>query len=359
MKKGRLLAWQFALSLVALPAWAQDAQPLPAMGANLSQVSVSGISSGGFMAAQLATTYSATFMGVGVIAAGPYFCAGTYRSITFLQNATTTCMTPASPAVAADGSQSWRNAQQFSSEQKIDPVNNLARQRVYIFSGSNDTTVKTVVVDQVAKYYQLAQVPSTNIVYNNTTVAGHSIVTARPSDVVCAITAAPYINDCGFTQSQVLLKHIYPGAAQQPAAYPSQATLRFSQREFIKGTRTSMDDSAYAYIPAACQRSSCAVHVALHGCEQGAAVIGDRFYNGTGYNEFADANNMIILYPQVRPSNGIPPNPKGCWDFWGYSSEDQSQPTFYTRDAPQMKAIMAMIARLAQPRPVIASSTQP
>jgi poly(3-hydroxybutyrate) depolymerase len=347
------------LCLLALPARAQNAPILPAMGADLSQVSVSGISSGGFMAAQLATTYSATFMGVGVIAAGPYYCAGTYPSISYLQNAMTTCMSPSSAAVTASADLSLRSAKQFAERGQIDPVDNLARQRVYIFSGSEDHTVKTMVVDQVSAYYQRAGAAPANIVYNNKVPAGHSFVTARPSDEPCAMTAPPFINNCGFTQSQELLSHIYSGASRAPAAVPSQAVLRFNQSEFVQGSRASMDDSAYAYIPAACQRSACGVHVALHGCQQGAAVIGDRFYNGTGYNEFADTNNLIILYPQARPSDGIPPNPKGCWDFWGYSSEDQSKPTFYTKDAPQMKAIMAMIQRLAQPRPVLASSTQP
>lgn len=333
-----------------------DSQPLPAMGADLTQVSVSGISSGGFMAAQLATAYSATFMGVGVIAAGPYYCAGTYPSIDYLQNATTTCMRPASRAVTANATASWANAIRFEREGLIDPVSNLARQHVYVFSGSNDNTVKTMVVNEVPKYYNLAGARPGNIIYNDQTDAGHSIVTDNPSDLACPDTQSPYINDCGFKQSQVLLAHIYGPNVQAPAATPSQAILRFNQGEFVQGTRTSMDPDAYAYIPSVCQRTACAIHVAFHGCEQGATVIGKRFYSGTGYNEFADTNKLIILYPQVHKSNGIPPNPKGCWDFWGYSSEDQQHKDFYTQNAPQMKAIMAMLKRLGQPRPALASS---
>ncbi|WP_195763490.1 extracellular catalytic domain type 2 short-chain-length polyhydroxyalkanoate depolymerase [Duganella guangzhouensis] len=327
------------------------------MGANLNLVSVSGISSGGFMAAQLATAYSSVFMGVGVIAAGPYFCAGTYPELNYLGNATTTCMTPAIAAVAADAGISWANARRFAQAGFIDPVSNLARQKVYVFSGSNDTTVKTMVVDAVPKYYALAHVPAANIVYDKTTKAGHSIVTAKPSDVACPVTAPPYINDCDFTQSQVLLKHIYGPAVQKPSPSATQGITRFNQGEFFSSERASMDADAYVYIPAVCQRSACGVHVAFHGCEQGASVIGDRFYNGTGYNEFADTNKLIILYPQAHPSSGIPANPKGCWDFWGYSSDDQNNPNFYTRNAPQMKAIAAMIQRLGQPRSVLASAT--
>ena len=68
-----LLALPFSLALAAYPVLAAGvAAPLPGLGADLSQVSVSGLSSGAFMAAQIATAYSATFKGVGVIAGGPY-----------------------------------------------------------------------------------------------------------------------------------------------------------------------------------------------------------------------------------------------------------------------------------------------
>ena len=94
------------------------------------------------------------------------------------------------------------------------------------------------------------------------------------------------------------------------------------------------------------------MHVAFHGCEQGAAQIGDLFYRTAGYNELADANNIIVLYPQAQVSNGFFSafNPKGCWDFWGYSSFNQLAPNFYTRQAPQMSAVKAMLDRLAEPR---------
>lgn len=61
----------------------------------------------------------------------------------------------------------------------------------------------------------------------------------------------------------------------------------------------------------------------------------------------ADANDLIVLYPQVSPSQTLPINPSGCWDFWGYSSFNQVAPDFYSRDAPQIQAIFGMIERLA------------
>src|SRR5215204_928071 len=44
-------------------------------GIDARKVTVSGISSGGYMAVQLGVAYSAVFSGVGVFAAGPFACA--------------------------------------------------------------------------------------------------------------------------------------------------------------------------------------------------------------------------------------------------------------------------------------------
>lgn len=110
-----------------------------------------------------------------------------------------------------------------------------------------------------------------------------------------------------------------------------------------------MSKEAYLYVPKSCETESCKVHVVLHGCLQSASSIGNAYYSETGYNEAADTNNIIVLYPQVEISETVPLNPLGCWDFWGYSDSNSDQPVFYTRDAVQMKAIAHMIKRLGEP----------
>lgn len=354
MKFNVCLAFAFGSCTVSLPALAAS-PPLPGLGADLNHTTVSGISSGGFMATQLASAYSFRFKGVAVIAAGPYLCALTRPELTPLMNAQTTCMAPASAKWAADATVSWRNAQAFAEQGLIDPVANLASQKVYAFSGSSDHTVKTVVVDAVEKFYLLAGVPKERVLYKKDSNAGHAIVTSGSDDVPCSQTRSPYINNCGFTQAQVLLAHLY-GPATQAASQglPSGAMIQFDQREFIHGGRSSMHETGYAYVPAYCQVNACAVHIAFHGCQQGVQEIGDRFYNGTGYNQFADNNKLIILYPQASVSKGIPPNPKGCWDFWGYSNE-KGHPPFYAKGATQMAAIIAMLDRLGAPHNVAAA----
>jgi len=53
----------------------QDLAALPALGASKTESTVSGISSGGYMAVQLHVIFSDTFQGAGIVAGGPYYCA--------------------------------------------------------------------------------------------------------------------------------------------------------------------------------------------------------------------------------------------------------------------------------------------
>jgi poly(3-hydroxybutyrate) depolymerase len=96
------------------------------------------------------------------------------------------------------------------------------------------------------------------------------------------------------------------------------------------------------YVPPSCtEKPGCRVHIALHGCEQSREVVGDDFIKESGYAEIADANRLIILFPQAKAITGI--NPQGCWDWWGYTGLD-----YLGKDAPQIAAIWAMVEHLAK-----------
>lgn len=102
----------------------------------------------------------------------------------------------------------------------------------------------------------------------------------------------------------------------------------------------------------------CRLHVAFHGCQQNADTIGDAFIRGAGYNEWAEANRIVVLYPQAAAVTdrvaGIPvgwPNPRGCWDWWGFTGAD-----FARKSGPQISAVDSMIDRLAGKRGIVGSS---
>jgi poly(3-hydroxybutyrate) depolymerase len=116
------------------------------------------------------------------------------------------------------------------------------------------------------------------------------------------------------------------------------------------------------YVPEACQRTiGCRLHVAFHGCLQNVDTIGDAFIRHAGYNEWAEANRIIVLYPQAaavtRRIAGVRfgwPNPQSCWDWWGFTSRD-----FARKSGPQISAVNAMIDRLAGRGGVDRSSAPP
>lgn len=325
---------------------------LKGYGATPDQTSVSGLSSGGFMTAQLHVAYSDKFIGAGVLAGGPYYCAGSYESNSFMQNAMTTCMYPLTSWVGPDGAKLFKKAQAFAEQGLIAPVEQLKDDRLYLFGGGADKVVKAFIVKEVYDFYKAAGVPEANLQLQMNINAGHAILTNNDEDTACAITAPPYINDCDFYQSHQLLKHIY-GELNPPAASDelSGQFVRFDQKAFVESDRSSMSEAAYLYVPASCETESCRIHVAFHGCKQGYKDIRDEYYKTTGYAEMADTNNMIVLFPQVESSATAPLNPQGCWDFWGYTDESAINPRFHTREAPQMKAVVAMIERLTEPKP--------
>jgi poly(3-hydroxybutyrate) depolymerase len=74
---------------------------------------------------------------------------------------------------------------------------------------------------------------------------------------------------------------------------------------------------------------------------QYAQSIGTAFVNDAGINQWADTNNIIVLYPQAIPTPVT--NGEGCWDWWGYLND----PNYAQKSGPQMQALYGMVKRVA------------
>lgn len=72
--------------------------------------------------------------------------------------------------------------------------------------------------------------------------------------------------------------------------------------------------------------------------------FGLQYVKYAGYNEWADTNNLIILYPQAQKVQTM--NPRGCFDWWGYLPGTRD--TYPTKHGPQMKAVYAMLERASE-----------
>lgn len=55
------------------------------------------------------------------------------------------------------------------------------------------------------------------------------------------------------------------------------------------------------------------------------ADVGNKYALHAGYNEWAEANGIVVLYPYWKRSQAAPSNPEGCADWWGYSGSVREQ----------------------------------
>ncbi|MFQ5546459.1 MAG: hypothetical protein ACE5FE_10800, partial [Acidiferrobacterales bacterium] len=264
---------------------------LPAYNVDLQQTSVSGLSSGGFMATQFHVAFSSTISGVGVIAGGPYYCTqGHWFGLWFYLSQ---CTNPSFWASKPSAAKLVAHARRFARRREIDDLNHLTNDKVYIFSGTKDKSVKPSVVTQTKSFYELVGVPIQNIQYVERIHAGHAMITTGYGSA-CEKTTAPFINDCDYDQAGAILRHIY-GKLNPRHHLPmnSGEIVEFTQASFIRNPRShSLSEKGYAYVPKSCSEGRlCRIHVVFHGCQQTIIDLGDLFYMHAGYNEWAAANN--------------------------------------------------------------------
>ena len=337
-----------ALSLALLAAGTHAAPALPQLGASTNDLTVSGISSGGYMAVQFQVAYSSLVRGAGVIAGGPYYCAAGA-----VGRALANCMEPSGKDTPPAPAETMATIKQLAKAGKIDAPEHLSDDRVWLFSGGNDKTVAPPVMDALAAFYR-ETLPESAIRYVKLPDAGHampSVSDTQPN--ACNTSNPPFINRCkDFDAAGQLLAHLI-GPLKPATSAADGEIIAFDQRPFIKGSAAdaSLADEGYAFVPNTCRSGQCRVHVAFHGCRQNAGEVGRRFIEGAGYNHWAASNRLIVLYPQTIARSGFAfgstqwlLNPKGCWDWWGYAGAN-----YHTRDGVQMQALRSMIDTLGMP----------
>jgi poly(3-hydroxybutyrate) depolymerase len=331
----RLAVLRMLLSSPVLAFTPADAAPaLETYKIDPAQISVSGVSSGGYMAVQMHVAFSATIMGAGLLAAGPYLCAE--GNVLY---ATTRCLDEELAFLPAAAY--FRDLTlNVAAAGRIDATSHLAGDRVWLFTGGADELVLNRVVDRLHEYYRFFTAPA-NVAYRRDTEreAQHAMITEDYGNA-CGFEGEPYINDCDFDAAGALLRHIY-GALEPAVAAPDDNLKSFDQTPF-SGT-SSLGDEGYIYVPTACEHgtTACGLHVAFHGCVQNKDEIGDQFARHAGYNSWAEANDLIVLYPQTGPDAV-----NQCWDWWGYTDVGLDQ-DYATRNGAQMAAVRAMIERVA------------
>ena len=340
-----------ALSIAAFTAYCNPHRPenvavaLPKLNLRIDNTSVSGISSGAYMAGQFEMTHAKLVKGAAIIAGGPYGCSesvfagtmpGTGTAFLNLGKAINGCMLDllgiwgvANPETLAG------KAAERAATGDIDPIADIIRHRVYLFSGQSDHTVVPSIVKAAAAFYAKLGVADSNIKLVTDVAAGHAFVTDDAGGA-CERSGEPYIVDCDYDQAGALLGHIY-GPLAARAATPSGDYVTFDQRPFENAGRDNgLAGEGVIYIPPACRADAvCSVHIAFHGCAQNRETVGDTFIKESGFARWADTNKLVVLFPQVATTAL---NPQACWDWWGYTGPD-----YLTRNAPQITAVLGML----------------
>lgn len=307
----------------------------------LDETSVSGLSSGAFMAVQVHVAFSSIMKGAAIFAGGPFYCAQASEG-----TATTTCM---SSTTAPDIAPYVAITKQYAASGDIDDPSNLASQRVFLFGGADDHTVDPVVMDSLNSYYATYMSPASIQYVNRRPGTSHTMPTVSYG-TSCDESVPPYIGSCSYDGAGLALQQIY-GTLAAPSTSPTGTLVPLSQAQFVSDPSShSLANDAYVYLPASCAAGeTCRIHVAFHGCEQNAATVGSDFYAHAGYNAWADTNHIVVLYPQTTAGGT---NYEGCWDWYGYDS-----PSYATKNGPQMAAVKAMIDYLANGGPLTPGAT--
>jgi poly(3-hydroxybutyrate) depolymerase len=326
-------------SLVALLAVLAACAPppprdeLPRLNLLPGSLTVSGVSSGGYMATQYHVAFSRDVAGAGIIAAGPWLCA---QGI--LTRALRDCLAgdtggpDETPLVAALRASAAIGA--------VDDPAGLAADRIWMFHGAKDEVVGAAVSDSLLRFYK-AFVPLEQVRYVTQVEAAHGFPTLDEGSA-CGTSDAPWIVACSYDAAGEMLKHLYDGLAA-PSVEITGTLREFGQSRYVeRGGHASMAETGFLFVPKDCADGApCRVHVAFHGCGQGVDTLGRSFARQAGYERWADANRIVVLYPQAAASTLRPLNPRGCWDWWGYSGAD-----YAAKQGAQLSAVHRMLEAL-------------
>lgn len=324
MKNIRLLF----LSLLAPAACLAEAGSLQSYHIDPQGITISGVSSGAYMAVQMHVAFSKTISGAGSVAGGIFWCSQGDS-----QRAQTECM--GRPQTINPETQ-IAEARRLEKAGAIDPLSNLHNEKVYIYASPRDSIINPVNSDKLVEFYK-AFVDQKNLRLENSVSSAHGFPTLSNGSP-CQFAMLPWILKCNFDGAGAVLQQLY-GTLKSRGSSDSSHLLKFSQREF-GDAGTPLYREGWVYVPADCATGeTCRLHVALHGCQMNPDYIQDKFATLAGYNEWAETNRIIVLYPQSDKVSGS--NPYACWDWFGFTGQD-----YVSKSGAQMSALKKMLDRL-------------
>jgi poly(3-hydroxybutyrate) depolymerase len=276
------------------------------------QFSVSGMGSGAYMATQMHFAYSSDVISAGIISGGPYYCS--QDTPEGRQNCKSRPWKISTKSI-------HEYIQSQSEAGTIDPISNLQSSSVYIYHGIFDTQYSIGVGYLGHEVYE-KYIPYSNISTDYNLFSGH---------------------EWKQSSTEKLLTRAY-GKLKYMAITNWPDFRRFNQTEYVDTSKFSgLDETGYIYVPINCQLKSfdCKVHVCFHDCGMNYGEVYGRFVLETSLNDWAEANEIMVIYPQITSVQPYANETGECWDFWGYTGSD-----YALKSGIQMKAVYDMVQNL-------------
>lgn len=336
----------------------------------------------------MATIFSSQFSGVGTVAGGFYYCAQDYLPKQIKKDAGTIgtgnlflfepitkapwirpqkgnpiyqssiCMGSPEESTLPD-SYLKVNAQ----KKLVDPLSNLSDQKVFIYQGESDSTVKVQMQERLKSYYLSVGVKESNIA-TLTGKGSHNFPTDRNDGIDCNQSTVPYVASCDLNLASIILGHLFDDKMIRTEINKSHIYVVDQTTNLTRPPSIAPYGYLYANDKCLANPKSCHMHVALHGCKMsdsfnedfqkqyqnqvlysrivtmgsrktatfpGFPVIEDKtnkfgllkFVLDSGYIDYAEENDLMILFPQTWiTENNFPYNPNGCWDWFGWTGEN-------------------------------------
>lgn len=371
-------------------------KPLPRLNISSYGISISGLSSGADFAAQFSVAFSRTIMGVGVFAGEPWHCSATmFPNETLVPFSATACGSDTYPGTVLPPSALFSShseiiprqrictvcpcfagqcdncppgrtvqcdhckaqpevvdvkllasaAQRMARAGLIDDPKYLSRMRAYTYCGTEDQSHYGATV-RARDFYALFKA---SVLFNFSIPSGHCWPVDSGTPVPCGggkilpgIMSAFPLQNCGYDGPGELLNHIY-GQLKAPVAM-KDANLRLFDQKPFNGNDTfdvGLGDAGLIYVPQACADGRlCTLHVSMHGCEN-PFVLEYPEAKQLSFNRWAEANDMVVLWPHNVKHGNQSSEHHACWD--GYAQT----PHYDTQRGPQMVAIASMIEAIA------------
>merc|ERR1711997_821350 len=299
--------------------------PLENLNINPDTIAISGFSSGAAFSNQFHVAFSRSISGVGAFA-----------GIRYIQDVSDGDIASLTRSLASQG--------------LIDPVENISNDNIYIFHGQADSVVPWEQAGKIKNFYQNFLADGSNIEIKDDIMGEHGFPTNDQGGFCLFLNSPNFVNNCNYDGAfHILQKTLGEIAPKTDNGEVDYELKDFDQAEFFEDNDAegnSLDKNGYVFIPDSCANGSiqCHLHIHLHGCTQTREWIGEGYVRETGFLPLAKANNIVMLFPQIK-ANAV--NPNGCWNFWGYLG-DADNYQFATKQGKQMKAMAKMVEKTAQ-----------